>query len=101
MLSEARMNEIVTAMGTDEDEIKKLIEMTPEAAAAEFAAKGYNFTAEELVEFGDSLMASVSNGEINEDDLDKVAGGSVVGAVFLVGVIIGMTANERGWPKKW
>lgn len=97
MLSEARINKIVSAMGTDEAKVKELVEMTPEAAAAKFAAMGYDFSAEELVEFGNYLAANVPNGEINENELDKVAGGIAAETLFVIGVIIGMTANKNNW----
>ena len=99
MLNEAKINEIAAAMGTDEAKIKAYVEMTPEDAAAEFSKMGYDITANDLVEFGEYITNKAAEGEINEADLDQVSGGSVTGAVFLIGVLVGMTAAKNGW--KW
>lgn len=95
MISEARVNAIAAAMSADETKVAALLDMSPEAAAAEFKAQGYDFTAEELVAFAKYIQDNAGNGEIDEDQLDQVAGGSVATAVFVGGVIVGMVLNKK------
>ena len=84
MITETRINEIATALGTDEEQIKEMFSLTAEEAVAQFKSKGYDFTAEELDEFAAHLKNMLSqNEELDENALDSVAGGSVTAWVFL------------------
>lgn len=98
-MNEKRINEIISAMGTDEDQIKALLELSPEEAAAKFKAQGFEVSADELVDFGKYCAEHVDqSGEINETQLENVSGGSIMGAAFLVGVIGGMIlARKNPW----
>lgn len=96
MISEARINEIVGAFGTDEAQIKALFDLPVEEAVAQFKAKGYDFTAEELEAFAEHLKTVVTNSEeLDENALANVSGGSISAAIFLVGVLGGMIIARR------
>ncbi len=98
MIAESRINEIALAMGTDENRIKALVELSPEEAAAELNKQGYNFTTEEIIDFGAYIVNTTkAKDEVDEEMLEQVSGGSVTAAVFVAGVIIGMVANKKGW----
>lgn len=91
-MTKERIEEISKALMEDESKIKEMFEMTPEDAAKAFAEKGFNFTAEELVEYGDCLTKvkahAETNDELSEGQLDDVAGGSAV-ATVLFGIAFG------------
>lgn len=99
MITETRINEIATAMGTNEEQIKAMFELSVEEAYNQFKAKGYDFTIEELEAFTAHLKnMMVQNEELDESALDNVAGGSVTACVFLVGVLGGMIiAKKNPW----
>lgn len=95
-MTENRMNEIANELNKDEKRAADLLAMEPAEAAASLTAAGFTVTAEELVEFGEKIKAIASqDGELDDADLDNVAGGSVAGAVFVVGVIGGMILNKK------
>ena len=91
-MKKERIEEISKALMADEGKIKEMFELTPEEAAKSFAAKGFDFTAEELVEYGDLLTKAKENaaasGELDEGQLDDVAGGGAVVAL-LAGIAFG------------
>jgi len=83
MLTQERAEKLMEYLNQDEARTLKLLELDPEAALAEINAEGYDFSADELYDFGQAL-ASVSKkdeGEISADELDDVAGGSVTKTV--------------------
>lgn len=93
-----RANTIAKAMGTNEAEVENLLSLAPEVAAEQLNAKGYDFTAQELVEFVEFVKANaVQEGEISEEQLDNVAGGVVAELVFCGGVLLGMYLNKKGY----
>ena len=89
----------------EDDELRRtLLAMEPTAAAEELKKKGYDFTADELIEFG-TLVAKVSStGELSAEDLDSVAGGAVtvltlLGITFATKVAydLGKAIASRKW----
>lgn len=78
-MTEERMNQIVDAILAKGDEAQLLFEMEPEAAAEKLANSGFPVTADELVELGEAVnktkLSGNAEGELNEGDLDTVAGG--------------------------
>lgn len=82
-MTEERIQAIGKALAADDAERKALLEMTPEEAAKALAAKGYDFTAEELGEFGKLVADALPDGELDADSLENVAGGSVTIAILL------------------
>ena len=78
-MTEERMNQIVDAILAKGDEAQLLFEMEPEAAAEKLANSGFPVTSDELVELGEAVnktkLSGNAEGELNEGDLDTVAGG--------------------------
>ena len=86
----------------DQEYAKKLFAMTPADAAADLAAKGNDFTAEELIEFKQELEKAAKlfgeNGELDEEALASVSGGcSKCFQAGLWTVAIGVTAIGLMW----
>ena len=90
----------------DVDRANKLLELTPDEAAKLINADGYDFSAEEVAEFGENLKAaSATNEELSEESLSEVSGGVIAGAAIAVyvacvalGVKLGVAAGSH---KKW
>ncbi|MDE6035155.1 MAG: hypothetical protein K2G36_04515 [Ruminococcus sp.] len=73
-----RMQELADFLSNDPDRMTELFEMDAEMACEEINAEGYDFTAEELREFGQAMSTAVvrsNSGELSEDDLEQVSGG--------------------------
>lgn len=85
-MTNERVMAIAEVLGADDAQRKALLEMEPEAAAKALAAKGYDFTADELVEFGKLVADAQAKGELDADALSEVAGGSLT-----VGALLGIT----------
>ena len=80
-------------------------------AVAEINSNGYDFTVEEVQEFGKQLVATMNqDDELSAESLDSVSGGLVVtagvlaagvalfGAGLSASVAIGIAvANHKGW----
>lgn len=78
-MTEERANELAEILNADEETAKRLLTMSPEEAAAELRDKGYDFSPEELLEFGEGLniliTAKREQRELTEEELDMVSGG--------------------------
>lgn len=93
------------AEALENDELRKsLLAMEPAAAAEEFQKNGFNFTADDLIEFGTLVVDASSTGELNAEDLDSVSGGSVtvltlLGVTFATKVAydVGKAIANRYW----
>ena len=109
-LTNERSEKLATFLTADIDRAKTLLELTPEEAVEKINADGYDFTSEEIKEFGVQLqqVATLQNedGELSEDALSEVAGGVVISAavlaagvtLFTAGVTFGYkVARDRGW----
>ena len=94
-MTEERSLMIGEALAADVEETKRLLDLTPEEAAAELAKKGYDFTAEELIEFRNELQEAAKlcggDGELDEEALSSISGGCSkclqAGLWVVVGVI--------------
>jgi len=76
VITDARVEMLEKILTNDMDFAKEIAEMEAEDAAKALQAKGFDFTAEELCAFVDDLNAFLQeNGQLNEEDLDNVAGG--------------------------
>lgn len=102
-MTKERIQAIAEAL--ENDELRKaLLAMEPADAAAELKKEGYDFTADELIEFGTLVADATSTGELNAEDLDSVAGGAVT-IVTLLGVTfatkvaydLGKAVASRKW----
>ena len=110
VLTNERSEKLSEYLTTDIERAKILINLTPGEAAAKINADGFDFTVDEIMEFGEQLQkvaASQSEeGELSEEALSEVAGGIVISAavlaagvaLFTAGVTFGYTvARDRGW----
>ena len=109
-LTNERAEMLVNYLTSDMERANKLVEMSVEDATSAINADGYDFTNDELKDFGELVqnVASVANedGEIDAESLENVSGGFVVEAavltagvtLFLAGVSGGYkVARDRGW----
>jgi len=110
VMTTERAEKLSAYLTQDVDKAKELLEVSPEEAVEKINADGYDFTADELKEYGEQLQsvmgATGENGEIDMEALDNVSGGVVVAAcvvaagvsLFLGGVTFGyQVARDRGW----
>ena len=105
MLTEARTNQIAEAMAVDTAYAEKLLQMSLEGAVKEFREKGYDFTEDELREFGTNLgkliEAQKNGGELDENALEDVSGGcwkcAAVGTVVGAGLGLAGTILLFAW----
>ena len=109
-MSDERIKKLTEYLLTDVDRANALIKLDVEDATAKINADGYDFTVDEIKEFGLGLQkvaANMSeNGELSEEEAENVAGGILVEtalitagvSLFLGGVTLGYNiANNRGW----
>lgn len=92
VLTEERAKLLASYLEQDKERAKRLFDTAPEEAVKEINAAGYDFSVEELIDFGDAMSLAVSkNGELSADDLENVAGGLGVVATFAIayGIAIG------------
>lgn len=110
VLSNERAEVLANYLTADTNKAKELLDLPAEDAVKAINADGYDFTADELKDFGEVMqkVSSVANenGEIDVESLDNVAGGVVISAavlgagvtLFCAGVTFGYTvARDRGW----
>jgi len=90
-------------VGKNEDLVKKLLKVDDtESIQKELKANGFEFSLEEIREFGKELekASAKTEGELNADDLENVAGGGTAGKVAGVALMItggaGLMASA-GW----
>ena len=79
------------AVFEDVEFAKKLIALSPEEVQKELAAKGFDFSMEEILAAGkeiSELMQKTSSGELDEAALENVAGGEI-GWNFKTGFVVG------------
>ena len=110
ILSNERAEKLSAYLTADIERAKVLLDLTPEEAAEKINADGFDFTADEIKEFGVQLQkvaaSQAEEGELSEDALSEVAGGIVISAavlgagvaLFTAGVTFGYkVARDRGW----
>ena len=110
VLTNERAEMLANYLTADVNKAKELVELPVEEAVKAINAEGFDFTVDELKDFGEILQSVASNanedGEIDADALDNVAGGVVIsGAVLAAGVSLftfGVgagykVARDRGW----
>lgn len=97
MISVEKANAIATAIGSDEERVKMLFDLSPEEAAEKLNSEGNDVTAQDLIDFADFVKENAATeGELAEDDLGNVSGGVVAELVFCGGVLLGMYLNNKG-----
>lgn len=102
-MTKERIQAIAEVLEND-DLRRELLAMEPANAAEELKKNGYDFTAEELIEFGTLVAEATNTGELNAEDLDAVAGGAVtiitlLGVTFATKVAydLGKAVASRAW----
>ena len=99
-MTNERITQITNALMADEAGVKALFELAPADAAKDLVQKGYDFTEEELVEYGKILdqekKSAESSAELAEEALDDVAGGGLI-AAGVAGVLVGYWIYGQKW----
>ena len=103
MLTQERADIISKFLADDQERAKKLFEQEPAEVLKVLNGAGYDFTVEELNEYGAALKQAATQGELKEDDLDTVSGGVAVSVGIMIacgvgGFAAGFVCN-KGW--KW
>ena len=94
-MTQERINAIAEVLNADEERAKKLIDMEPADAAEALKAEGYDFTADELIEFGEIVAKANQAGELDESKLDNVAGGVIAAGVAIAAGLAGYWLARR------
>lgn len=83
---------------------KELLQMDPALALTTINELGYDFTAEELTEYGKALKVVAANGELDAEDLDNVTGGgaflticAAAAIAFVAGAVVGGIEKSGIW----
>lgn len=110
ILTNERSEKLSAYLMADVEKAKALLDLTPEEAAVKINADGYDFSVDEIMDFGEQLQkvaaSHTDDGELSEEALSEVAGGVVIAAgvlaagvaLFTAGVTFGYTvARDRGW----
>lgn len=92
MMNTERAEALTNYLTTDADKAKALLAMEPAEALAEINAAGYDFTMDELNEYASAFKAAFTEGELDVDALDNVAGG----IVLTTGMVVGLAACFAG-----
>ena len=99
-MSIERKEQFFRVVFKDEEAARELMAKTPEEVSKYMAEQGYSYSVDEIKTYGEELMAKIESyklGELNEAELDDVAGGK---GEFKAGVAVGMligVAFLGGW----
>lgn len=86
--------EILSKVILDENEKSvNLLELSPKEAVERLNALGYDYTTDELIEYGELVKAVSKNGELNANDLTSVSGGMGVFLTCAAAAGIAMVAG--------
>jgi lactobin A/cerein 7B family class IIb bacteriocin len=107
MLTMERANMISDYLSQDAERTKELFNLMPSEAVEKINADGFDFTVEEITEYGENLKKIADkngNGELDANELDDVSGGlataaivAIYGAVALGGFGTGVCAYKGWW----
>lgn len=91
--------EILTGLLTsDEGRAKRLLALEPDEAMRQINDLGYDFTQDEIIEYGKALKAATEKcGELDLDALDEVAGGILP----IIPIAIGLAGLIGAVSKSW
>lgn len=99
-MTDERRSQFAAAAFKDEETAKKFLAMAPLEVISALKAEGIDFTEAEVIEIGEELKAqaeAMKKDELNEADLDNVAGGK---GEFKYGVVTGVLVGIAflgGW----
>ncbi|MBQ3011724.1 MAG: hypothetical protein IJD81_11085 [Oscillospiraceae bacterium] len=103
-MTKERIQAIADALEKNDDLRKAVLGMEPTDAAEALKKEGYDFTADELIEFSKLVADATAEGELDADSLDSVSGGAVSVAVLLgvtfatkVAYDIGKAIGKKAW----
>lgn len=92
-MTEERIEKLTNYLREDQEKELVLLQMQPEEACIKIQADGYDYTVDEIIEYGNLVrtVAAQMDDEISEADLEMVSGGGItlgalVGAAFAVKV---------------
>ena len=97
MMDKAKLQEVFS----DKAYVESIVKMSAEDAAKSLCEKGVEVTADDLMAVHDFILAhkeELQNGELSEDALASVAGGSAVGDALVMGIfVLGFTTLAVLW----
>ena len=102
-MNEKRAEALSNFLTSDPERAKTLLSMEPDEALVAINAAGYDFTIDELTEFGAEVRrVSLLNDEISEENLEEVAGG-VAGVITIafVGTVCFAVGQRIGKYAPW
>lgn len=90
---------------TDKEKTQRIVELSPEEAVKAINADGYDYTVEEIEEFGLGLRAAYEEqkDEFSDSELESVSGGVVLSTVAIYaacaagGVGLGVCVTKGWW----
>ena len=85
---------------SDPAKANEIISKSVEQTQANLKANGLDFSIEELVELAEKATLQQTQGELNEDDLDEVAGGLVSYRMSSIGFIARHVVYIANWVKR-
>lgn len=101
MLTNERAELIAKYLTDNQERAKALLELSAEEAAAKINADGFDFSVDEIREFGQQLQmiadAQSKNGELNAEDLENVAGGAFITLTAAGLFTVFCTCCGAGW----
>ena len=101
MLTQERANVLTKYLEEDINRTKVLFDLAAEDAAKKINESGYDFTPDELLEYGKALESAATKEELDAEDLEQVAGGLVTVSVGIM-VACGVGGAVAGFlAKKW
>jgi hypothetical protein len=75
-MTKERIEALAQALSADGEQFKAMVEMSAEEVEEKLKSQGFDFTADEISEFGQLLAGSnAETGEVDESQLEMVSGG--------------------------
>lgn len=104
-MTNERIQAIAEALANNDELRKAVLAMEPAEAADALKKEGYDFTADELIDFAKLVADATAEGELDADSLDSVSGGSITvwaaigGGAFVVKVAydVGKAIGKNVW----
>lgn len=99
MLTKERAYALNDFLAENQECAKQIESVSAEEAVEVINANGFDYTVEEFTEFAKAFEAAQPTGELDENALENVAGGSIVGH-YLRGVYDGTRQAIRDWARR-
>ncbi len=90
-MSNERIETLANYLISDKERAQTLLQLSPEEATVRINKDGFDYTVDEIVEFGEKCRKLANNEELKEEDLKDVAGGGWGRSVAIVvaGAVVG------------